>query len=53
MTFFHSSNAAYFGLTEICKPKSGETLVVSSAAGGVGLHVGQLAKIHGSYDAEM
>lgn len=38
------SNTAYFGLMEICKPKSGETIVVSGAAGAVGSHVGQIAK---------
>ena len=38
---------AYFGLMEIGKPKAGETLVVSGAAGAVGLVVGQIAKIHG------
>ncbi|XP_076235629.1 prostaglandin reductase 1 [Calliopsis andreniformis] len=37
-------NTAYFGFLEICKPKSGETLVVSAAAGAVGSHVGQIAK---------
>ena len=26
-------NTAYFGLLEICKPKSGETVVVNGAAG--------------------
>lgn len=41
------SNTAYFGLIEICKPKSGETIVISGAAGGVGSHVGQIAKILG------
>ncbi|RVE50882.1 hypothetical protein evm_004449 [Chilo suppressalis] len=40
-------NTAYFGLTEICKPKPGETVVVSGAAGAVGSHVGQIAKILG------
>lgn len=39
-------NAAYFGL-ELCEPKPGDTVVVSCAAGGVGNHVGQLAKIKG------
>ncbi|KMQ85277.1 alcohol dehydrogenase [Lasius niger] len=29
---------------EICKPKSGETIVISAAAGAVGSHVGQIAK---------
>lgn len=36
---------AYLGLTEIGKPKSGETLVVSGAAGAVGSVVGQIGKI--------
>ncbi|XP_011344449.1 prostaglandin reductase 1 isoform X2 [Ooceraea biroi] len=35
---------AYFGLMEICKPKPGETIVISGAAGAVGSHVGQIAK---------
>jgi NADPH-dependent curcumin reductase CurA len=38
---------AYFGLLEIGKPKAGETVVVSGAAGAVGLVVGQIAKIMG------
>ena len=38
---------AWFGLNEIGKPKSGETLVVSAASGAVGSVVGQLAKIAG------
>merc|ERR1712123_159635 len=37
-------NTAYFGLNEICRPKAGETVVVSGAAGAVGSLVGQLAK---------
>merc|ERR1712183_1227108 len=40
-------NTAYFGLLEICKPKAGETVVVSGAAGAVGSLVGQIAKIKG------
>ncbi|XP_051172013.1 prostaglandin reductase 1-like isoform X2 [Leptopilina boulardi] len=40
-------NTAYFGFLEICKPKAGETLVVSGAAGAVGSHVGQIGKIKG------
>ena len=38
---------AYFGLMYIGKPKSGETVVVSGAAGAVGVVVGQIAKIQG------
>ena len=38
---------AYFGLMDITKPKMGETIVVSGAAGAVGVVVGQIAKIHG------
>ncbi len=38
---------AYLGLTEIGKPKKGETLVVSGAAGAVGSTVGQIGKIMG------
>jgi len=40
---------AYFGLIHICKPKSGETIVVSGAAGAVGIVVGQIAKIQGCH----
>ena len=36
---------AYFGLLEICKPRAGETVVVSGASGAVGEIVGQIAKI--------
>lgn len=38
---------AYLGLTQIGKPKEGETLVVSGAAGAVGSVVGQIGKIMG------
>ena len=38
---------AYFGLLDIGKPKAGETVVVSGAAGAVGTVVGQIAKIKG------
>ena len=38
---------AYMGLTEIGKPKKGETLLVSGAAGAVGSVVGQIGKILG------
>ncbi|CAK1551191.1 unnamed protein product [Leptosia nina] len=40
-------NTAYFGLNEICQPKAGETVVITGAAGAVGSHVGQIAKILG------
>lgn len=40
-------NTAYFGLTKLCTPKAGETLVVSAAAGAVGSIVGQIGKIMG------
>jgi NADPH-dependent curcumin reductase CurA len=38
---------AYFGLLDISKPQSGETLVISAAAGAVGSLVGQIGKIKG------
>jgi len=38
---------AYFGLLDIGKPREGETVVVSGAAGAVGQVVGQIAKIKG------
>ncbi|MEQ9479919.1 MAG: NADP-dependent oxidoreductase [Algiphilus sp.] len=38
---------ALVGLMEIGDPKPGDTVVVSAAAGAVGMLVGQIAKIHG------
>jgi NADPH-dependent curcumin reductase len=38
---------AYFGLLDVGKPKAGDTVVVSGAAGAVGQVVGQIAKIKG------
>jgi NADPH:quinone reductase len=38
---------AYFGLIDIGKPREGETVVVSGAAGAVGMTVCQIAKING------
>ncbi|CAD7078562.1 unnamed protein product [Hermetia illucens] len=40
-------STAYFGFLEICKPKAGEVVVVTGAAGVVGSLVGQIAKIKG------
>jgi NADPH-dependent curcumin reductase CurA len=39
---------AYFGMTDIGKPKAGETVVVSAAAGATGSVAGQIAKIAGA-----
>ena len=38
---------AWWGLMQIGKPKTGETVVVSAASGAVGSVVGQLARLHG------
>jgi NADPH-dependent curcumin reductase CurA len=38
---------AYVGLTEIGRPKAGETVVVAAASGAVGSVVGQIARIKG------
>jgi len=38
---------AWYGLTQICRPKAGHTIVVSAASGAVGSAVGQLAKARG------
>ena len=38
---------AYFGLLDVGKPEPGQTVVVSGAAGAVGMIVGQIAKIKG------
>jgi NADPH-dependent curcumin reductase CurA len=40
---------AYFGLLDIGLPQSGQTVVVSAAAGAVGAAVGQIAKIKGCH----
>jgi NADPH-dependent curcumin reductase CurA len=37
---------AYFGLLEIGRPRAGDTVVVSAAAGATGNVVGQIARIH-------
>lgn len=46
-TFAVVGPTAYFGLLDIGKPKAGETVVVSAAAGAVGSIVGQIARIKG------
>jgi len=38
---------AFFGLLDICDPQPGETVVVSAAAGAVGMLAGQVARIKG------
>jgi NADPH-dependent curcumin reductase CurA len=43
----HIGLTAYYGLLDVGKPKEGETLVVSAAAGAVGSLVGQIGKIKG------
>lgn len=40
--------AAYVGLSEIGRPRPGETLVVAAATGAVGSMVGQIARIQGA-----
>ena len=43
-----SGTTAYFGMTDIGRPKPGETVVVSAAAGATGSIAGQIAKISGA-----
>jgi NADPH-dependent curcumin reductase CurA len=38
---------AYFGMLDVGRPKPGETVLVSGAAGAVGSVAGQIARIHG------
>ncbi len=45
---FVCRNSAYFGFLEVCKPKPGNVVVVSGAAGAVGNLVGQIGKIKGT-----
>ncbi len=40
---------AYFGITDIGRPMPGETVVISGAAGAVGLAAGQIARISGAH----
>jgi hypothetical protein len=43
-----SGMSAYFGIHEIARPKAGETMVVTAAAGAAGSLAGQIGKIHGA-----
>ncbi|WP_262422248.1 MDR family NADP-dependent oxidoreductase [Brevundimonas denitrificans] len=38
---------AYFGVTDVCRPEPGQTMVISAAAGAVGSIAGQIAKQKG------
>ena len=40
---------AYFGLLDVGRPKPGDTVVVSGAAGAVGQVVGQIARLTGCH----
>lgn len=40
--------AAYFGMVEVARPLTGETVLVSGAAGGVGSIASQIARIRGA-----
>ena len=43
----NSGMTAYFGMLDVARPKAGDTIVVSAAAGGVGSIAGQIGKILG------
>ena len=42
-----AGRTAYHGMMQVGQPKAGETVVVSAAAGSVGIYVGQIAKALG------
>lgn len=49
MSVYGSSGAtAYFGMTEVGRPRAGDTVVVSAAAGATGSIAGQIARILGA-----
>lgn len=49
MSVYGSGGAtAYFGMTEVGRPRPGETVVVSAAAGATGSIAGQIARIAGA-----
>ncbi len=43
-----AGKTAFYGLSKIGEPKAGETVVISAAAGSVGVFAGQMAKIMGA-----
>jgi NADPH-dependent curcumin reductase CurA len=45
--FWATLHDAYFGMHDVARPKAGDTIVVSAAAGGVGSIAGQIGKILG------
>jgi hypothetical protein len=48
LAFMITGLTAYFGLLDLGKPRPGDTVVVSGAAGATGSVVGQIAKIRGA-----
>lgn len=44
----HTGITAWLGIEDLCRPRAGETLVVSAAAGAVGSIAGQLGKARGA-----
>ncbi len=45
----HIGITAHYGILELGRPKAGDTVVVSAAAGAVGSLAGQIAKLQGAY----
>lgn len=44
----HTGITAYLGVHDICRPRTGETMVVTAAAGAVGSVAGQIGKARGA-----